>query len=381
MSQNSSNQFVGGYVTKMVDVLAAALIARQNAVLIGAPGYGKTRVALSFAHQTVGADHTSVTRLHPAAPPDVFMGALDPVAFTQGRISRVVTGTPYDPDCHFAIIDEFSRANEAAFDAMLDVADRLDTDDAPSLIATANFPPTGERTKALLDRFAFWCWVNPGDLDAKALASQRLSAYSGGRAQPNVDVAHLPTSAQLQTIWQATPGPNAIRAVSDFVDALKAEAKTPHQDANGNPGIVFMANPRRLAQWTDILFRLGMWHSQMDPDFSVVPDAAAKMLIYAWPAQDENEATQWAQVALSIVDTVAAAIDKVTADVLRVMEKIVREKDMSKRGLLVMEAVQAQMQAENTMKALADKDDPRVVAAQERMRGWMGKATNNQPLE
>ena len=127
MSQNSSNQFVGGYVTKMVDVLAAALIARQNAVLIGAPGYGKTRVALSFAHQTVGADHTSVTRLHPAAPPDVFMGALDPVAFTQGRISRVVTGTPYDPDCHFAIIDEFSRANEAAFDAMLDVADRLPT--------------------------------------------------------------------------------------------------------------------------------------------------------------------------------------------------------------------------------------------------------------
>ncbi len=69
MNQNtpSPNGFVGGYVNDMVNVLAAALIGRQNAVLIGAPGYGKTRVALSFAHQVVGKDATSVTRLDAAA--------------------------------------------------------------------------------------------------------------------------------------------------------------------------------------------------------------------------------------------------------------------------------------------------------------------------
>jgi MoxR-like ATPase len=367
----SQNGFVGGYVNDMVAVLTAAMIGRQNAVIIGAPGWGKTRIALSFAHQVVGKDATSVTRLHPAAPPDVFMGAYDPIAFTQGKLSRVTAGTPYDPDCKFALIDEFSRANEAAFDAMLDVADRLDVDDAPPVVATANFPPTGERTKALLDRFALWFWVNPGNVDAAALSSARLQSYSGGRPDPRVNVSHVPTQAQLQEIWSASPGPHAAAAVSSFVGELEAEASK-----NG-----LVVNPRRNAQWTDMLFRLGMWYAGMDNDFSAVPDAAAKMLIYAWPAQDANEAASWAQIALSVVDTVAAAIDAATAQVMVAMENIIKAKDHSQKGLAIMDAVKVQTSAEQTIKSLCDPNDPRVMVALDRMRGWLSNASSGKPLE
>ena len=371
MPQNSNPQhgFIGGYVNDMVDVLAAALIGRQNVVFIGAPGCGKTRVALSFAHQTVGKDATSITRLHPAAPPDVFMGAYDPMAFARGQLVRVTTGTPYDPACKLAIIDEFSRANEASFDAMLDVADRLDSDSAPPVVATANFVPTGERVKALVDRFALWFYVNPGRVDAAAASKTRLLSYSNGRPDPQVSVSHLPTQAQLEQIWQATPGTNAANAVSSFVCDLEAEAFK-----SG-----FVANLRRNAQWTDMLFRLSMWHSGMNPDFASIPDAAAKILVYAWPAQDENEASQWAQVARSVVDTVAAAIDHAMSQVLRVMEKV-QKAQAKDRGTVIMEAVQVMGSAEASMKALAG-NDPRVAEATNRMKDWLSKASAGQSLE
>lgn len=371
MSQNGStpNGFVGGYIKDMVNVLAAALIARQNVVLIGGPGLGKTRVALSFAHQTVGKDATSLTRLHPAAPPDVFLGAIDPIAFTQGRIARVVTGTPYDPACKLAIVDEFSRANEASFEALLDTADRLDVDDAPPVIATANFAPTGERVKALNDRFALWYYLNPGRIDAAAMSTQRLQAYSNGNPHLQADVSHLPTQSQLETIWKSDPGPNAQTAVSAFTAKLEVAA--------AESG--FMVNPRRNSQWTDLLFRLGVWYSGMNPDFSTVPDAAAKVLIYAWPSQDATEAATWKQIALSIVDTVASAIDKTMADLLVVMEKV-QQSPANKWGSIIMEAVDAMTKAEKTLKALAP-DDARIAEHLDQMKVWYTKASRGEPLE
>ena len=128
-----------------------------------------------------------------------------------------------------------------------------------------------------------------------------------------------------------------------------------------------------------MLFRLSMWHSGMNPDFANIPDAAAKILVYAWPAQDENEASQWAQVARSVVDTVAAAIDHAMAQVLAVMEKV-QKAQPKERGTVIMEAVQVMGSAEASMKALAG-NDPRVAEAVTRMKDWLSKASAGQSLE
>ena len=109
-------------------------------------------------------------------PPEALRGAYDPAALLNGRLERVVAGTPYDPTARVSILDEVFRANEVVFDTMLDVLDRLDAKpaQAPVAWATANFVAQGERVEALLDRIALWLWISPDAMDVAAIVGAHL---------------------------------------------------------------------------------------------------------------------------------------------------------------------------------------------------------------
>lgn len=358
--------FVGSYVSQVVDVTTAALLSRQNAIVLGAPGHGKTAISRSFAEQVTGGQY-SFTRIDPSTPPDVVRGPWNPAAMMESppRLERMVQGTPYDPAVRLALIDEIGRGNEATFDALLDTLDRLDSLDAPPVIATSNFVPTSERTAALIDRFGLWLWVSSESLDLPSLVAAQLNG--GGR--PQVDSSGLPTWADVEDVRSAVPGPDAIAAIGQLIGDLSHEAEQQGRKPH----------PRRVAQWTHVLYRVGVWHTG-SADFSVVPDQAAKLLRYMWPAVTPEEQATWAQIAGSVVDVLGAAIEEAMATLVGDLNAIAAASPRE-RSTMVMSMTGKMQKLQTDLEALAGEDNPRVSEAVEKMNGWLSQVMMGRPVE
>ena len=354
--------FAGSYVDDMTGVLVASVLSRQHAIILGAPGWGKTAVSRSLA-QALAGDAFSFTRLDPSTPPDRVMGAYNPAALLDGRLERVVAGTPYDPRTRVAILDEIGRANEVTFDALLDTLDRVDVD-APPVWATSNFMPSNERTAALVDRFGLWFWITPGTLDVAAIVAAQLA----GNGRPQVSTAGLPTWAQIEEVRSAAPGPNAVAAIGDMAASLKVEAESQGRSLN----------PRRVAQWSPLLFRAAVWFGG-SADFTAVPDAAARLLRYAWPAVTADEAATWQKIAASVVDTLGEAIEQAMVKVKQAMDELIKAGPMQKAEVIGRLTVQMQ-QVQANLESLAGENNPRVEEAVVRMNGWLQQAMLGQPI-
>lgn len=361
----TTNQFIGSYVGDIKSAMTAGILSGQNVILLSAPGWGKTAISKRVAERVAGDPATiSFTRVDPSTPPDVISGPYDPAAMLQGRLERVTAGTPFDPQCRLALVDEIGRGNEALFDKCLDVLDRQDGARVP-VVATSNFMPSADRQQALLDRFAIWLWVTPGAVDTAGIVGAQLA--SAGR--PDVDPAGLPSWADVQAVWAAQPGPNAVKAVSDLIAAMSNEAQTQG----------FQVHPRRIAQWSAVLFRAGMFYSGMDPDFSVMPAKATALLKYCWPAMTAEDQATWATFAASVVDVVGAAIELEMAKVMEALNKVVSSTDTA--GMAVVgELGKITQRAEESLKAIAG-DDPRVAEAVKQMKVWFGRALQGQKIE
>ena len=358
------SNFVGSYVKDMAAVLAASALSRQHAIVLGAPGYGKTAVSRSIAWQLTDGKYSFV-RIDPSTPPEVVRGAWNPAKLMEGELVRVVDGTPYDPDMKLAIIDEIGRGNDVTFDALLDTLDRQDTLDSPPVWATSNFMPTTERIQALIDRFGLWFWVQPGVINTADVVAAQLNGTGG----PQMDMSGMPTWAEIQDVRSAKPGPNALAAISELLENLKQEAskegRRPH--------------PRRISQWTHLIFRTSVWHTGT-ADFTKVPDEATGLLKYAWPATSPDEAASWAKIAGNVIDTVGAAIEAAMAQVLGEMKKIAamgasqRSAEIPKLGTL-MQSTQA------TLESVAGPDDKRVQAEIAKMNTWLAAAIQGREIE
>lgn len=354
------SQFVGGYVDDIKAVSLAAILSHQNAIILGAPGWGKTAVSRSILGQM--GTHYSFVRVDPSTPPDVVKGAYNPLALLEGRLERIVTGTPYDPCVQAAIIDEIGRGNDVLFDALLDVLDRQDTDGVP-VLATSNFMPSKDRTQALIDRFGLWLWLRPDTLDVQAVVSAQLN----GNGKPQVSTHDLPTWTQVEEIRQAVPGAAAIRCIQTLIGELVTEATT-----NGR-----QVNPRRLSQWSALLFRTGVWFTGQ-ADFASLPDASTKLLRYAWPSPDPAEATAWAQIASVVVDTIGAAIDGALAEMVNTLKRNMTNGKLNPNGMTnVATALQGQ---QATLDAIA-KNDPRITEAKNRMNELLARAIRGEALD
>jgi MoxR-like ATPase len=359
------SNFTGAYVREIAEVLAASVLSRQHAIVLSAPGTGKTEILLSAARQWVGEGRYSYVSLDPSTPPEEIKGSFSPAEFFEsGKFVRVEEGTPHDPNNEIIIIDEIGRGSGIVFDLLLKTLKMVGRRQ-PTVWGISNFMPRDDRLEALIDRFTLWLWTNPGILNMADIV--RVQLHSNGA--PQLDMKGLPTWDEIEHVWQATPGPQAEKAVADLLRDLEQEAKQ-----NGR-----RPNLRTAAQWTHLLFRAGVWHSGT-ADFATVPDDAVKMLRYAWAATSPDESASWSKIAGSVVDAVGAAIESAMAQVVGEMRKVAGM-DAGKRSATIPQLGKLMQSTQATLESLAGADDERVQTAITQMNTWLSAAITGREIE
>lgn len=285
-------------------LITAALVTGQNVMIVGGPGTGKTTIARSYAEQLFGNDYC-MARIEPTSAPEKLKGSLNiQKFFTDGEWSINVTNTPYAPNNRLVILDEFGRANSALFDLMMFICDRVGETDAPPVIGTSNFLPTGERQQALLDRFSLYYWVQPEPIALEDIMNAHLSGNV-----PHLDVSDL-SWERIQAAKEVKISERGKKAVHKTLSALIDEAQ---QNSR-------VLNPRRVTQWVYLLSRMSAY-SVGHGDFNRVPDEACDLLKYAYPTLSSAEQLQWAEIAGSVADAVGTAIDAITANLYSHLQK------------------------------------------------------------
>ena len=292
-------KFQGAYVQDVRDALVASIVSAEHALLIGAPGWGKTAIARRVAERVTDGEYVFL-RLDGSTPPEKVAGMPDPAKLLASppTIEYMKSGTVYDLDARAIILDEIGRPMDAIFDILLDPLNRvdIDPDDAPVVWGTTNFMPSSDRTEALRDRIAMWIWVNPGQINVGDIVAAHLDGLGNGL---QID-GKLPTWKEIEEIKKARPGNKARSAVSDLIEMISQEASQ-----SG-----YVVHPRRISQWSRILFRTGMYWTGSD-DFDVVPKQASKVLQYCWPTLSQEEWNSWREIAEVAGDPVGTAINEV----------------------------------------------------------------------
>lgn len=355
------SKFVGSYVGEITDALLVSALSGQHAILLGAPGWGKTAIARSVAEQFADGQWT-FTRFDPSTPVEAIAGTYDPAKMLEGELVRLTEGTPYHPGMEVAVLDEVFRANEPMFDRLLDVLDMQDKD-GPTCWGTANFVAQSERTEALIDRFGLWVWITPEQLDANALAKAAL--VNGGKPQAQVKT----TRQEIQKAREATPSDEAIAAVAKTIAELEDEARH-----NG-----LSVHPRRKVQWANILFRVTAWETGSG-DFSEVSEFAKKSLRWAMPAVDAQEAANWRSIVTSIQDRVLAAIEAVLAEHVGEFRRVAGVSDPAQRRAEIPGLGTAMADAQQALASLAG-DDPRVDDAIALINQWFAAAAQGRGIK
>lgn len=330
-------EFWGKYVHEMRDVLVASVMSQKNAVLLSAPGWGKTRVAKRVSEEIAGKDGSIFIRLEGSTPPQVVKGMIDPAKALESPPKFVVVtdNTPYDPRANIVVLDEIFRPPDPVFDALVDILDRHDVnpDDAPVVWGTSNFVIKNQRTNAVVDRIALWLWITPQSLDVSKFVNEiahrkrgvELSIPSNGRA--------MPTWEDVLRVRSYKPKQSTIDTVTSILTTLSAEAKVSSFDVN----------PRRLTHWFDILYRYSAWVED-SADFETIPAEAAVILRYAYPTLSADDWRKWDQVARSVGDPLQAALDSATEQAYAAFKKIMEKNMQPSDSALELGKVLAQVQ-------------------------------------
>ena len=309
--------FVGKYVEDIEMALIASAVSGKHGLLIGAPGWGKTAIAVSMAGQIAQKDEWTFTRFATSTPPEEVTGPIDPAAAlrTPPAIEYNIEGTPYDPNARLSVFDEVFRPSDVIFDIFLDLLDRQDVgiDVAPTIWGTSNFIVKSERTEALRDRIALWVWVVPDELDVTSVIGVHMNRDYNQRLEM-VNGRPIPTMAEIDAIRKSKPTQNAIDTVTSYLEVLSTESK------KGG----FRVNPRRLEQWSSIVYRTTMYLNGGDSDFDSIPEDMGIVMKYAYPCFDKNKWIEWQEIASSVADPVAAAIETVTKDAYAEFKRVQR---------------------------------------------------------
>jgi len=240
-------EFQGQYVEDIKLACTASAVSGVNLVTIGKPGCGKTVIDMAVAKEIYG-DRWAITSFESSSEPKDVNGIIniakllsaDPVE------EYIVKGTPYDPNVRCFIADDLGFANDAVWDAFRKSMTRVDIhpDDMAVIWVTANFMPTSERTRPMVDRFGLWHWVPDEPIDIEATVMAQMESIHTGLEVGN----GMPSEADIIQIRSMTAGPKAERAVVDVIKQLASEAQKGLTDDAGNIVASFEINRRRLDQ-------------------------------------------------------------------------------------------------------------------------------------
>ena len=359
---NEQNYFIGSYVNETRDVVIAGILANQNIMLLGAPGYGKTAIARDLTERIAG-ENWSFSRLDPSTPVETVAGAYDPAELLNGRLIRVVEGTPYQPGNRVAILDEMFRASEPMFDKLLDVCDRKDVanGDAATVIGTANFVESGERVEALIDRFGLWYWVETNGINAESIVGVHLRT-----AGKPITPGDLPNWETVERVRSFIPDDATIAVVGKFVaniaETAMVEGRRPH--------------PRRLAQWSAIVYRVSAFEHD-SPTFNRVSPMAARIMRYAFPNTSREMAAEWEMIVAATVDPIGGAIDEIMADAVTEFRNVGMLRNDLRTAALV-DLGSFNIAKQQSLRELATQygDDDRIKTAIQNLTSWFGMAAS-----
>lgn len=351
--------FVGAYVQDMANVAIASAFAGVHASFQSPPGWGKTAILSKTAAQIAGDGGHNRIDLSPASSPSLITGLDDPkVLINEGRFQKVTTGTPFDPNMKIVILDEFFRANDAAFDAALHALDPMKQSGA-IVWGTNNFIPTGERQAALLDRIALWYWLPQQTVNVAAVASSLMLS----QGSPQVP-GYLPKWDQVLAIRSAVPGLKAVTTVTEYLETLIAEAI--------NEGFA-VGHPRSVAHMSRVLYRVSVAYTGNE-DFTALPTQAVRAMRYCYPASNYAEAAKWASFINALSDRVQAEIDRVLSENVVEFKKVAAITDAGQRNAAAINLGQNLANAQATLASQFEMTDPRISEAIQTITKWYAAA-------
>lgn len=318
-----TNVFSGHYVKDVVDMLVASLLSGQNAVLMSAPGYGKTDIAATVA-EGVAPGRWNLLPFDDSSMPSEVKGAVDSgELITNGRYVINTDGTPYAPKMRVIIADELFRANDAVFNALLHALDPIkqklarqgyeEADRTPCITwATSNFVAKGEKLEAVLDRFGLWIWIDSSIPDVAAIVGSHLS--SNGKPSLGHD---LPTWEKIMWVREQVPSDKAKDAVIKCLEGVANEAV----NLFGETAV----NPRRLAQWSQVLLRCAIYYSGT-ADFDTIPKPAVEALRFAWPSKEAWVARSWKEAIHAMRDPLEALCESLMVEATKLIQPYISGK-------------------------------------------------------
>lgn len=178
--------FVGK--NEIIDLLGIALLAKENAFLLGPPGTAKSAIVRTLSDCIAGGKNFEYLLTRFTEPAEIF-GPFDIRKLKEGELVTNTEGMM--PEAALVFLDEIFNANSAILNSLLTALnERLfrrgrETKKLPALmfVGASNVLPEDEALNALLDRFLIRIecdYVSPDALNEVLLAGWRLENTAAG---------------------------------------------------------------------------------------------------------------------------------------------------------------------------------------------------------
>lgn len=173
---------------EIIDLLGIALLAKENAFLLGPPGTAKSAIVRTLSDCIAGGKNFEYLLTRFTEPAEIF-GPFDIRKLKEGELVTNTEGMM--PEAALVFLDEIFNANSAILNSLLTALnERLfrrgrETRKLPALmfVGASNVLPGDEALNALLDRFLIRIecdYVNPDALNEVLLAGWRLENAAAG---------------------------------------------------------------------------------------------------------------------------------------------------------------------------------------------------------